>query len=108
MRTTKLFINGQWEENASGETFPSINPATGETIAHVAAGDAVDINRAVAAARAAYEGAWGRMAPADRGRLLNRLADLIEAHADEFALLDSQDMGKPVHNARADVDLPDG
>ncbi|HMD40762.1 MAG TPA: aldehyde dehydrogenase family protein [Candidatus Acidoferrum sp.] len=104
---TKLLINGKWVNSASGKTFPTINPSTGEVITQVAEADAVDVDRAVIAARAAFEtGAWRRkMTASQRGAMLNRLADLIEKHADELAQLESLDNGKPYHIARA-ADLP--
>ncbi len=102
----KLFINGQWADAASGKTFDTPNPATGETLAKVAEGDAEDINRAVRAARQAFEdGPWGRMTPSDRGRLIWKIGDLILDHADELAQLESLDNGKPVGVARA-ADVP--
>src|SRR5437016_11998819 len=74
-----LFIGGKWLDSASGKTFPTLNPATGETICQVAEGDKADIDLAVKAARRAFEeGPWRKMNASDRGRLLNRLADLIE------------------------------
>ena len=103
---TKLFINNRWVNSHSGKTFPTINPATGEEICQVAEADATDVDNAVKAARNAFEnGPWRRMSAADRGRLLNKLADLIEKHADELARLESLDNGKPYHVARA-ADLP--
>jgi phenylacetaldehyde dehydrogenase len=103
----KLFINGQWTDAASGKTFETPNPATGETLAHIAEGDAEDINRAVRAARTAFEdGPWRRLTPSDRGRLIWKIGDLILEHADELAQLESLDNGKPVAVARgADVPL---
>ena len=103
----KLFINGQWTDAASGRTFETPNPATGETLANVAEGDAEDINRAVRAARRAFDdGPWGRMTPSERGRIIWRIGDLILEHADELAQLESLDNGKPVAVARgADVPL---
>src|SRR5579864_990520 len=102
----KLFIGGQWTEAASGKTFATPNPATGETLANVAEGDAEDINRAVSAARKALEsGPWSRMTPSDRGRLIWKIGDLILEHADELAQLESLDNGKPVGVARA-ADVP--
>ena len=103
----KLFINGQWTDAASGKTFETPNPATGETLANVAEGDAEDINRAVRAARKAFDdGPWGRMTPSERGRIIWRIGDLILEHADELAQLESLDNGKPVAVARgADVPL---
>src|SRR5947209_11829613 len=93
---TKLLIDNRFVDSASGKTFPSINPATGEEICQVAEADAEDVNRAVRAARTAFDhGPWRRMAAAERGRLLNKLADLIEKHADELARLEALDNGKP-------------
>jgi phenylacetaldehyde dehydrogenase len=105
-RKQKLLINGKWIEAASGKTFASYNPATGEVLAHVAEGDREDIDRAVKAARAAFEtGPWSKMSPAARGKIIWKLADLIEKHAEEFAQLESLDNGKPLAVARA-ADVP--
>ncbi len=103
----KMFINGKWVEAASGKTFPVYNPATGEVMARVAEGDREDINRAVKAARKAFEsGPWPVMTASDRGRLIWQLGDLIEQHLEEFAQLESLDNGKPLSVARvADVPL---
>src|ERR1700723_2265311 len=102
----QLFIDGQWTDAASGQTFDTPNPATGETLASVAEGDAEDINRAVRAARRAFEdGPWSRMTPSDRGKLIWKIGDLILEHADELAQLESLDNGKPVGVARA-ADVP--
>jgi phenylacetaldehyde dehydrogenase len=103
----QLFINGQWADAASGRTFETPNPATGETLARVAEGDAEDINRAVRAARRAFEeGPWSRMTPSERGRIIWRIGDLILDHLDELAQLESLDNGKPFVVARvADVTL---
>ncbi|GIK76375.1 MAG: aldehyde dehydrogenase [Actinomycetes bacterium] len=99
-------IGGELAAAASGETFASVNPATGETLASVAAGDAEDVDRAVRSGRAAFEsGAWSEAAPADRKSALLRLAELIDGDRDRLALLDSLDMGKPVEDA-ATVDVP--
>lgn len=99
---TKIFINNRWVNSKSGKTFPTINPATGEEICQVAEADASDVDEAVRAARAAFEnGPWPRMSAAERGRLIYKLADLIEEHADELAMLESLDNGKPCHVARA-------
>ena len=104
---TKLLINGKWVNSASGKTFPTINPSTAEVITQVQEADAVDVDRAVIAARAAFEtGAWRRkMTASQRGAMINRLADLIEKNADELAQLEALDNGKPYHVARA-ADLP--
>jgi len=103
----KMLINDKWVEAASGKTFATLNPATGEVLANVAEGDREDINRAVSAARAAFEtGPWSRMAPAERGKLMWKLGDLIDEHLEEFAQLESLDNGKPLKVARvADVPL---
>jgi phenylacetaldehyde dehydrogenase len=106
-RKQKMLVNGKWVDSASGKTFPSYNPATGEVLAQVAEGDREDIDRAVKAARAAFEsGPWAKMPPAVRGKLIWKLADLIEKHLEEFAQLESLDNGKPLAIARvADVPL---
>src|SRR6201992_4195656 len=102
----KLFIDGEWVEAASGKTFDTPNPATGETLARVAEGDAEDINRAVRAARRAFEeGPWGRLTASDRGRIIWKIGDLILEHAEELAQLESLDNGKPVGVALA-ADVP--
>ena len=103
----KMFINGKWVEAASGKTFPVYNPATGEVMAQVAEGDREDIDRAVKAARQAFDsGVWTDMTASERGRLIWKLGDLIEQHLEEFAQLESLDNGKPLAVARvADVPL---
>lgn len=104
----KLLINGKWVDAASGKTFATYNPATGEVLANVAEGDREDIDRAVKAARAAFEtGPWSRkMSPAQRAKLIWKLADLMEQHQEEFAQLESLDNGKPLKISRiADVPL---
>jgi aldehyde dehydrogenase (NAD+) len=99
---TKLLINNRWVPSESGKTFATINPSTGEEICQVSEADAVDVEKAVKAARAAFErGAWRKLPASERGRLLHRLADLIEANADELAALESLDNGKPVSIAKA-------
>jgi len=103
---TKLLINNRWVEAASGRTFPTINPSTGEVICQVAEADAADVDLAAKAARHAFEhGPWRKIAAAERGQLLHKLADLIEKHADELARLESLDNGKPYKVALA-ADLP--
>ncbi|HZC22011.1 MAG TPA: aldehyde dehydrogenase family protein, partial [Candidatus Binatia bacterium] len=99
---TKILINNRWVSSRSGKTFPTINPSTGEEICQIAEADVADVEEAVKAAREAFEnGPWSKMSAADRGRLLYKLADLIEQHADELAMLESLDNGKPFHVARA-------
>ncbi len=96
-----VFIDGEWREAASGQRFPTVNPATGETITEVAAGDAPDVDAAVASARAAFEdGRWSGLAPRDRGRALIRLAELIEDNGEELQLLETIDVGKPIRYSR--------
>jgi phenylacetaldehyde dehydrogenase len=98
----QLFIGGQWANAASGRTFETPNPATGETLARVAEGEAEDIERAVKAARKAFDdGPWSRMTTSERGRLIWRIGDLIMEHQDELAQLESLDNGKPFAVARA-------
>ena len=106
-KTRQMLINGKWVDAASGKTFPTYNPATGEVLAKVAEGDKEDIDRAVAAARAAFEtGPWRKLTPSERGRMIWKLADLLEKHLEEFAQLESLDNGKPLTVARvADVPL---
>jgi len=102
----QMFINGQWADAASGRSFETPNPATGETLARVAEGEAEDIDRAVRAARRAFEeGPWGRMTTSERGRIIWRIGDLINEHLDELAQLESLDNGKPFAVARA-ADVP--
>jgi aldehyde dehydrogenase (NAD+) len=102
---TKLLINNRWVASESGKTFGTVNPSTGEEICQVAEADVADVDKAVRAARAAFEqGPWRKMNASERGQLLHRLADLIENNADELAGLESLDNGKPVSVAkRVDV-----
>jgi aldehyde dehydrogenase (NAD+) len=103
----KLLINGEWTESA--KTFETINPATGEVLTRVAEASAADVDRAVAAARAAFEktgkGAWRSMSASERGRLLWKLADLVEKNIEELAELETLDNGKPIFEA-CYVDMP--
>src|SRR6185437_10918653 len=100
-RSHQLFIDGQFVPAQSGKTFDVINPATGEVFARAAAADAADIDRAVKAARKAFEsGPWPNMSAGGRRNLLLKLADAIEAHADEIATLESMDNGMPVMMAK--------
>lgn len=103
---TQHFIDGAYVASADGRTFPTINPATGETITEVARGGAAEIDRAVAAARKAFRsGVWSRMDPRTRMAVLEKFSALVEAHAEEFAVLDSLDMGKPVMDMM-NIDIP--
>ena len=102
----KMLIGGKWVDAVSGKTFETYNPATGEVLARVAEGDKGDIDRAVKAARKAFEsGLWPEMSPAERGRLLWKLADLVDDHNQELAELETLDNGKPVFFSRI-VDVP--
>jgi phenylacetaldehyde dehydrogenase len=105
-RSKQLFIDGAFVDAKSGKTFPVFNPATGEILAHVAEGDAADINLAVAAARRAFESpAWAGLSPSQRARLIYKLADRLEERLEDFALLESLDNGKPLAVARV-ADVP--
>jgi len=98
----KLLINNQWVASESGRTFATVNPSTGEEICQVAEADTVDVDKAVEAAREAFEhGPWRKMNASARGRLINRLADLIEHNADQLATLEALDCGKPISVAKA-------
>ena len=102
----KMLINGKWVNAASGKTFPTYNPATGEVLAQVAEGDREDIDQAVKAARNAFDnGPWRRMTASERGRLIWKLADLLEQHTEEFGYIESLDNGKPLNIAKA-ADVP--
>lgn len=96
----RMLIDGKWVEAASGKTFETINPSTGEVLATVAEGDAEDIDRAVDAARRAFRGPWSKFKPFERQNLLLRLAELVEHHFDELAALDTLDMGAPIARTR--------
>ena len=106
-RRNRLLIDGKLVDAASGKTFPDYNPATGTVLTQVAEAEAEDVDRAVKAARRAFdEGPWSKMSPSDRGKLLWKLAELIEQNSEEFAQIESIDNGKPVTVARmADVPL---
>src|SRR5438067_1733806 len=106
IRQTKMLIDGKWVDSATGKTFETINPATGDVIANVAEGDKPDIDKAAKAARKAFEkGPWRKMSARNRGRVLYKLADLIEQNKDELAKLESLDNGKPLADSMA-ADLP--
>jgi aldehyde dehydrogenase (NAD+) len=101
----KLFINGEWREAENGASLPVVDPSTGETFDAIARGTAADIDRAVSAARAAHEGPWGAMTATERGRVLTRIGDLVAAHAEELSQAEARDTGKPIGQARADLQL---
>ncbi len=103
---TKLLINNEWVESVSGRRFETINPATGEVICDVAEADAPDVDKAVEAARKAFNnGEWRQMSATRRGELLYKLADLIEKNIDELARLETLDNGKPLHDSYDDLKL---
>ncbi|XVF60341.1 hypothetical protein PTKIN_Ptkin08bG0037300 [Pterospermum kingtungense] len=103
---TQLLINGKFVDAASGKTFPTYDPRTGDVIAHVAEGDVEDVNRAVAAARKAFDkGPWPKMTAYERSRIMFRFADLLEKHTEEVAALETWDNGKPYEQA-ANVEIP--
>jgi acyl-CoA reductase-like NAD-dependent aldehyde dehydrogenase len=102
----KLLIDGQWVEGE--KTFPTVNPATGEVLTQVTEASAADVDKAVQAARRAFDdkaSAWRKMSASERGRLIWRLADLLEQHIDELAELETLDNGKPIFESR-NVDMP--
>src|ERR687898_2498975 len=104
-RKYQLFIDGQWVDSQSGKTFSTPNPATGEPLAEVAEADKADIDKAVAAARRAFEGKWSKLSARDRGRLMYKLSQLIEEKTEELAALETADNGKPIKESTY-VDLP--
>lgn len=104
-RKYQLFIDGQWVDAESGKTFTTPNPATGETLAEVSEADKADIDKAVTAARRAFEGKWSKISARDRGRILYKLSKLIEEHSSELAALETADNGKPIKESSY-VDLP--
>ena len=101
----QLFIDGQWVDAESGKTFTTPNPATGEALAEVAEADKADIDKAVKAARRAFEGKWSKLSARDRGRLLYKLSQLLEQHSGELAAIETADNGKPIKESLY-VDLP--
>ncbi len=98
-----MLIDGQWRPSADGQWMEAGDPATGKTLGHFAAGTADDAREAVQAARRAFRGPWKRIAPYDRGRMLFKVAALIEKHADELAELITLDNGKPLWEAKKEV-----
>lgn len=92
----KMLIDGRWVDAASGETFETINPANGDVLATLPKGGKEDVDRAVAAARRAFEGEWSKLTPFDRQGMLIKLGDLIDKHFDEIAMIDTMDMGGPI------------
>jgi acyl-CoA reductase-like NAD-dependent aldehyde dehydrogenase len=104
-RKYQLFIDGKWVDAESGKTFTTPNPATGKPFAEVAEADKADIEKAVRAARRAFEGKWSRMSARERGRLIYKLAQLIEQNAKELAAIETADNGKPIRDSQS-IDLP--
>ena len=103
---TQCFINGKWVDALSGKTFATVNPVTEEVICQVAEGDKEDVAAAVKAARTAFDqGPWSRMDARERGKLMLKLADLMEAELEDLARLETLDNGKPIKDSRA-ADLP--
>jgi aldehyde dehydrogenase (NAD+) len=100
---TQHFINNQSVASSSGQTLPMTDPATGETFAHIARGNAQDVDAAVRAARTCYDNVWQHVSAAERGRLLMKLCAKVAEHADELAALEQRDCGKPVKQAKADA-----
>src|SRR5438128_1727706 len=106
VRQELIFVGGHWRAPATGRTIAVFNPATATVIAQVGEAGAEDVDTAVQAARKAFDsGPWRRMLPRERERILTRIAELIETHADELAYLESLDVGKPINEARF-VDIP--
>ena len=99
----RLLIGGRWVPAASGEEFDTYNPANGSVISKLARGGAVDVDRAVTAARAAFEGQWSHWTPNQRQQLLLRINDLVLKHAEELAVLETMDMGAPLSRTRGTV-----
>jgi aldehyde dehydrogenase (NAD+) len=95
------WIDGRFVESVSGKTLESLNPATGDVLAHLAAGDTHDVDRAVAAARRAFEGPWSKWTPYERQALLMRVHDIVDERFEEIALLETLDMGSPISRTRA-------
>jgi len=101
----RMLIGSDWREAQSGKRFKTLNPATGDTLLEVAEGDAPDVDLAVQAARRAFEGPWGKMSASERGRLLWKLGDLINAKASDLAQLETLDTGKPIWES-SKIDIP--
>ncbi len=105
VQETKLFMNGEWQAPTSGRHFETMNPATGEVLSQIGEADVEDVDRAVWAARAAFEGTWGRAPASERERMLRGIADLIERHQAELARMETLDTGKPIRES-ARIDIP--
>ena len=103
VKAWKLFVGGHWVESAAGETERDIDPSTGETTAEVQVGSEEDVERAVKAAKKAYEEVWFDTPPKERSAMMLKLADAMEADADNLAKLESEDVGKPISVSTADI-----
>ena len=101
--TDRVFIGGAWVAPAGGGTIPVENPSTGEVMGRIARGGAAEIDAAVAAARGAMAGEWGRMPAMERGRILMRMSQLVQQRAGDLAMIETLDVGKPLHQSRADA-----
>lgn len=101
----KHFIDGKWVESSKRETIPVFDPSTGEAFEEIARGTAADIDRAVAAARKALDGAWGKLTPAERGRILLKMSAIIASRAEDLAVTEARDTGKPMSQARNDLQV---
>src|SRR5438270_183721 len=102
LRRHEMFIDGRWTPGTGGGDQEIVNPATGKVIAHVPKGSEEDVNRAVAAARKAFDGGWSDTTPRDRSERLLKLAEAVEAHGDELAKLESENVGKPLAPTRSE------
>ena len=103
MNSTDVFINNRWVAAAGGQTLPVVDPSTGLEYARIARGGAPDIDAAINAARAAFDGSWGRLSAVERGRLLMKLSTAIADHQEELAQIEARNCGKPLKQARADA-----
>ena len=103
MQKFSMYIGGEWRESASGRTFPSIDPYTGESWAELPYGDAEDVDLAVAAARKAFESEWGTTLGSERSRVLRQIAEGVQKHADHLAYLETRDNGKLIREMSGQV-----
>ena len=101
----ELFIDGKWQKPQSGKYFDTINPANEQVLSRVAEADEKDVDKAVRAARNAYEKVWKKMAPAERGKYIFRIARILQEKARELAIIETLDGGKPIRESR-DFDVP--
>ncbi len=103
MDARTIYIDGSWREADDGRTIAVVNPSTGGSLGALARGGTAEVDAAVRAARRAFKETWSRVSPADRGRILTRLGDLIQAHHEELSLVECRDVGKPLSQARKDI-----